>query len=299
MDNDSLSDARGGRSNVPLDGGATALPGEHGGNDTMGPAVEFETCGHGPTLVLVPGSCSTGAAWRPVTSQLSQSHRCVTTSLPGYGRTAERRSAGDVSIVHQCEAVEQAIGMAGGPVHLVGHSLGGLVALAVALRGRVALDSLTIFEAPAVGLLGAGEQRHFDAFRALTDGYLAAYRNGKKEAIGAMIDFYGGAGTFASWPQRVRDHAVESTPVNLLDWAGAYAFRPSLQSLSAIRTPTLVCVGALSHASVQRANEVIDEHVPGSALLRIDGASHFMIATHASEVARIIAAHTRSAELAR
>ena len=259
--------------------------------------VEFEACGNGPTLVMVPGSCSTGAAWRSVTSHLSTSHRCVTTSLPGYGKTAERRSADDASIVHQCDAVEQVIDMAGGLVHLVGHSLGGLVALAVALRGRVALDSLTIFEAPAVGLLdGSADQAHFDAFHTLTDGYFAAYHGGDKQAIGAMIDFYGGAGTFASWPQRLRDHTIESTPVNLLDWAGAYAFRPLLRALSAIGIPTLIAVGALSHPAVRRANEVIDENLPCSAFVEVEGASHFMIATHASEVARIIAGHVRSAE---
>jgi pimeloyl-ACP methyl ester carboxylesterase len=290
MDLDNSNTAVTNGSSIAVDELATASRSEGNRRETKQPAVEFDECGSGPTVVLVPGSCSTGAAWRAVTSHLAPRHRCVTTSLPGYGRTAERRSPGDVSIAHQCEAVEQVIGMAGGSVHLVGHSLGGLVALAVALRNRMPLASLTIFEAPAVGLLnGPSEQRHFDAFRKMTDSYFAAYRNGEKEAIGAMIDFYGGAGTFASWPQRVRDHAIETTPVNLLDWAGAYAFTPSLQSFSAVGIPTVICVGACSHPAVQRANEVIGKNLPGSTSLRMDGASHFMIATHASEVATIIA----------
>ena len=40
-----------------------------------------------------------------------------------------------------------------------------------------------------------------------------------------MIDFYGGAGTFAAWPAGVRAYAVETTPVNLLDWASVFGFR--------------------------------------------------------------------------
>src|SRR6185295_10772279 len=102
---------------------------------------------------------------------------------------------------------------------------------------------------------------------------------------------YGGAGTFQSWPERVRAHAVETTPVNMLDWAGAFAFTPSLRSLSAILAPTLICVGALSHPAVRRANEVIGANLPGSAFLELEGASHFMIATHADTVAQIIAGH--------
>jgi hypothetical protein len=28
--------------------------------------IDYEVCGSGPTVVLAPGSCSTGAAWRPL-----------------------------------------------------------------------------------------------------------------------------------------------------------------------------------------------------------------------------------------
>ena len=106
--------------------------------------IDYEETGDGPTIVLVPGSCSTGAAWRPVVAALNGRFRCVTTSLLGYGGTTERRSAGDASIWHEADMLEVVIRRAARPVHLVGHSFGGLVALAVALRGRVALESLTI-----------------------------------------------------------------------------------------------------------------------------------------------------------
>jgi len=59
--------------------------------------------------VLVPGSCSTGAAWRPIIAQLGDGFRCVTTSLLGYGGTAERRAVFDADIAHEAEIVEAAI----------------------------------------------------------------------------------------------------------------------------------------------------------------------------------------------
>jgi hypothetical protein len=93
--------------------------------------------------------------------------------------------------------------------------------VAVALRGRAPLTSLTVIEAPAMELLrGQGEHGHYEAFRRMTESYFAAFAAGDAEAIGAMMDFYGGTGTFASWPRRVRD-AVETTAVNILDWATA------------------------------------------------------------------------------
>jgi hypothetical protein len=47
----------------------------------------------------------------------------------------------------------------------------------------------------------------------MTETFFAAFDGGNLEAIAAMIDFYGGAGTYASWPPRVSAYAVETTPV--------------------------------------------------------------------------------------
>ena len=65
--------------------------------DPRGP-IDYDETGEGPTVVLVPGSCSTGAAWRPIIAHLHNGFRCVTTSLLGYGGTAERRSRDDATI---------------------------------------------------------------------------------------------------------------------------------------------------------------------------------------------------------
>ncbi len=131
--------------------------------------------------------------------------RFVTTSLLGYGETEERRNPDSPSVSLEAEALETVIERAGAPVHLVGHSFGGAVALLVAARGRVPLASLTVLEAPLPSLLEqCGEPEHYRAFRAMTDSYFRAFRDGDREAIRMMIDFYGGAGTFASWPERVR-----------------------------------------------------------------------------------------------
>ncbi len=256
-------------------------------------AVDYEEAGAGPTVVLVPGSCSTTAAWRPVIAGFEGRFRCVSTSLLGYGGTAERRTAADPSIAYEAEAVEAVVRhAAGGPAHLVGHSFGGLVALAVALRRRVPLASLVILEAPAPELLRTcGELHHYRAFRDMTDGYFAAFHRGDRDAIAAMIDFYGGSGTFASWPARVRGYAVETTAVNILDWAGAFAYPLSPAHLAGVSIPVLVVRGGASHPAVQRANELLSLHMPAAALVTLAGAAHFMISTHAHGVAAAIAAH--------
>ena len=156
--------------------------------------IDYDESGSGTTVVFVPGSCSTGAGWRPIIAALGDGFRSVTTSLLGYGGTAERRSESDPSIAHEIDILEAVIRKAGTPLHLVGHSWGGIVALAFAMREPAALASLTVIEPPAGMLLGAaGDMEHHAAFRRMVDAYFAAYAAGDAEAIATMIDFYAGA----------------------------------------------------------------------------------------------------------
>ena len=260
--------------------------------------IEYEEHGaSGPTLVLVPGSCSTGAAWRPVIKALDGKFRFVTTSLLGYGATAERRTGSDASVMREAEVLEAVIAKAGSEVHLVGHSFGGAVALIVAMRKRVPIASLTVLEAPLPSLLGhCGEDAHYRAFRDMTDAYFTAWRGGDREAIRTMIDFYGGEGTYASWPDRVRAYAVETTPVNMRDWANAYDESLSPEMLAAIDVPVSVAVGAQSHPAICRANGIVAMSIKGATFKTIGGAAHFMISTHPGQVAELIAENVMRGE---
>jgi pimeloyl-ACP methyl ester carboxylesterase len=259
--------------------------------------IEYEEQGSGPALVMVPGSCSTGAAWRPVMKALGDNFRFVTTSLLGYGATAERRTDSDPSVLHEAEVLEAVIARAGGNVHLVGHSFGGAVALIAAMRKRVPIASLTVLEAPLPSLLDhCREDTHYRAFGDMTDAYFAAWRSGDREAIRTMIDFYGGEGTYASWPERVRAYAVETTPVNMLDWACAYDEPLSPEMLAAIDVPVSVAVGAQSHPAICRANGLVAMSIKDATFKTIGGASHFMISTHPAQVAELIAKNVANAE---
>lgn len=263
-------------------------------DDVLGP-VDYQETGRGRTLVFVPGSCSTGSSWKSVIAHLDGRFRAITTSLPGYGGSAERRTSSDKSIGLIAAAIEAVIAQAGTPVDLVGHSFGGEVGLAVALRGRVRLTSLTILEDPAPSMLSTFHRNeYYDQFRAMTSAYIDDYASGNAEAIASMIDFYGGAGTFKSWPPAVRDYAVKTTPTNIFDWESAYAFRPNPTTLAELSLPVLVAVGENSHPAVIEANALIARAIPQATFTTIGGAAHFMTATHAREIASLIERHVLS-----
>lgn len=260
-------------------------------------AIDYDEQGSGPaTLVFVPGSFATGAAWRAVTGALQGRWRIVTTSLLGYGGTAERRDAQNLSIDHEVEVLDAVLRRAGGPVHLVGHSFGAWVALAWAMRNPPAPLSLTVIEPPAIAVLeAAAEHALLNQFRAMSDAYIAAWRGGEADAARRVIDFYGGEGCFDALPPRVREFTVKATGANVFDWLTAYEDRAGPAAFARIAAPTQVLRGGLGHAAVQRSNELISQWLPKGSLVTVPGASHFMIATHAAEVARLIEAHIDTA----
>src|SRR5262249_12210210 len=223
---------------------------------------------------------------------LGDSFRAVTTSLLGYGDTEERRTPDDISIERESDVIEAVIQRTGSAVHLVGHSYGGTACLATALRDRTNIASMTLFEATPFTLLRhSGDLEVCEKVRTMADAYARSCKSGELQAARSIIDFYGGDGSFDAFPARMRDYMVATTPTNLIDWSSERGFDLPLAAYAGITAPSLFVRGDRSPPAVQRIAEVLSDAVSRSSLVTIPGASHFMIVTHASDVARLICEH--------
>ena len=98
---------------------------------------EFVKSGSGTNIVFVPGSFSTSAAWRGIQERLINEYQFKSTSLCGYGETTESRTLSDNNIEHEIEVLLNIVEQLCQPVHLMGHSFGGLVCFAAALRKKI------------------------------------------------------------------------------------------------------------------------------------------------------------------
>ena len=258
--------------------------------------VEYSEWGEGQVLLLLPGSFGTGAGWKAVTERLARRHRVVATSLLGYGATRECRPAGNATMRQQTEAIDRILERIGEPAHVVGHSFGGLAALAHAIEGAVKPASLMLVEANALGLLRtSGEAELYALFGAMTRDYFAEFEAGRADAARRVIDFYGGEGTFASFPAKVRDYVIRTTPANIRDWSSGTAFEPPLSAYRQIAVPTLVVRGGNGHPAMMRIAEILAGTIPLGRLETIAGGSHFLPATHPGELARLLESHVPAA----
>ena len=254
--------------------------------------VEYDERGEGPALLLLPGSFGTGSGWKAVTDRLSRSYRIVTTSLLGYGATAERRPLGNATMRQQTEVIDRILERIGEPAHVVGHSFGALAALAHAIEGTIKPASLMLVEANPLGLLKtSGEAGLYAMFGAMTRVYFAEFEADRPDAARHVIDFYGGEGTFAAFPAKVRDYVIKTTPANIRDWSSGTAFEPPPSACHQITATTLVIRGGDGHPAMMRIAEILAEAIPDGRLETVAGGSHFLPATHPAELARLLDAH--------
>ena len=253
--------------------------------------IDYDEDGTGPTILFVPGSWGTRSAWRRVITALNGQFRIVTTSLLGYGGTAERRTAADFSIEREAEIIEAVSRHASGRVHLVGHSYGAQVCLAVAIRGVIPLMSLCVIEPTGINLLRrAGDLPLYEQIVTFRDAYFRAFESGDKEAARQVIDLHDGDGSFDALPSRVRDYVMATTATNILDWRSNLGWDAPLP---AIAVPVLIIRGGRGHAYIARIAEILSGAVANASPVTVPGAAHSVMT---AEVARLIAENISKAE---
>lgn len=268
--------------------------------EAAGQVIDYEESGEGPTILFVSGSYATPSAWRGVQNALPKAYRFVATSQCGYGKTAETRTAGECGIRHNIAVVRAAAARAGAPVHLVGHSWGAMVALAAVLEGGIDVLSLTCFEANPWSLLRQRGRGDLVAdMRAMAVGFEDAVARGDRDACRIIIDYWGGPGAFAAMPPKAQDYCRTVPAANVLDWRGYFAYETDPALLRALDLPLLFVRGSKAIPATIEIAEALGDTVPGARLAVVDGANHFLIATHPAQCAELLHDHVQAVEGAR
>jgi len=128
-----------------------------------------------PPLVLIHGFGGDLNNWLFNQPALSDAHDVVALDLPGHGRSSKEVGAGDMAaLAGALAAFLDAIGI--GQTHLVGHSLGGALALHIAMQDPTRVAGLTLL-APA----GLGSEINQD----FIEGFIGA---GKRKEMRAVLE---------------------------------------------------------------------------------------------------------------
>jgi pimeloyl-ACP methyl ester carboxylesterase len=118
--------------------------------DTGRGRVAYITAGSGPPLLLLHGLGATSETWRPNIATLAKTHRVVAPDLPGHGESRGPRMLTSVEpLVEAMDALCDAMGIEEASV--LGHSLGGLVAMRFALDHGDRVTKLVLVDAGGIG----------------------------------------------------------------------------------------------------------------------------------------------------
>jgi 3-oxoadipate enol-lactonase len=109
--------------------------------------VHYEVLGRGRPIIFLHGWLGSWRYWIPIMQAASTSYRAYALDLWGFGETAHE--IGNYSLDRQTELLERFMGELGiQRVALVGHALGGLVALQFATRFPDLVDRMMLVNCP-------------------------------------------------------------------------------------------------------------------------------------------------------
>jgi 3-oxoadipate enol-lactonase len=114
-------------------------------NSSLGPLPTVHDVGQGPPVVLLHCLGVDRAMWTPIASTLQANFRVISYDLPGHGQSAvPRGSYGIAALADQLADIFRAQQLT--RAHVVGMSLGGLVAQEFAARYPALLDRLALID---------------------------------------------------------------------------------------------------------------------------------------------------------
>ena len=113
--------------------------------------LQYLEAGSGPPLLLVHGHEQSATSWRWVIPVLARTHRVLALSLPGHGESSPAVGgyAPGRDLAPLVADFLDTLGV--GPLHVVGNSVGGAVALRLALADSARIRTLTLVDSAGLG----------------------------------------------------------------------------------------------------------------------------------------------------
>lgn len=180
----------------------------------------LEVGASGPLVVLIHSGASGARQWRHLMDDLKDRYRVRAVNLFGYGATPPWPADSTQSIADQARLVEGAIPADADNVYLVGHSLGGLIAMKLAARlGGRAIKVVLLEPNPFDLLRQAGRSEAFAEAAALCDFIKTHGAAGEWEAAAERFaNYWNGAGSWERMSSARRAAFAQALRANFHEW---------------------------------------------------------------------------------
>lgn len=242
----------------------------------------YEQYGCGDPIVFIHGSYASTSTWKSVVEHLAPDYHCICIKLPGHCGTPDPDDFAKPNISTELSILQHVVAkLTDRPIHLVGHSYGGVVALSQAIKDSIPISQMSLFEPVACWVFDAAndEQMH-NRVQMFTDDYLNHFTKDKNRACAKVIDFWAGDGAFDSLPDFIQSSMTPLVENNVRHWKITDAFAYTLNDLASLDMPTRVICGDQSNPVAGAIAKHLTTHIPNSEMRIIAGASHFLLSSH-------------------
>ena len=229
------------------------------------------------TVVLLHSSASSSRQWDTIGAALSPASTVVAPSLLGYDSRAPWPLERALTLEDEAAALEPVLAAAPRPVHLVGHSYGGAVALQLALRRPDAIASLTLYEPVrfallfgAPGLAAAGDEIVRVGRRVVE---LAEAGDAHAAAAG-FVDYWSGKGAWATLSAARQDAVAARMTKVAAEFSALFADSVPASAYAALAMPVRLLRGDASPLPARGVASRLNELLPCSTLVTLRGGVH-------------------------
>jgi pimeloyl-ACP methyl ester carboxylesterase len=235
--------------------------------------INVERYGSGSPLVFIHGAGGTTKVWNFQQGQLSGLFEVILIDLPGHG-TSPGDGCGTIEEYgHVVSEATDQLGLE--KFFVIGHSMGGAIAMHLALERPSSLAGLV--------LIGTGAR--LKVFPAILEGILKDKETTCRQIIDyAFSPMAPAAMKEAAYQEYVKSHAE----VVHRDFTACDRF-DIRESAHSINIPTLIMCGAHDTLTPPKYAEYLHERIAGSSLRLIEDASHMVMLEKPREVSEAIA----------
>lgn len=233
-----------------------------------------DTGGPGEPVVFLHGFLFDGRQYEAQVAALRDRYRCITLDFRGQGRSAGSRGGYQVE-QHTADVLAMTRRLDIAPVHLVGLSMGGFVALRIAAREPRLVRSLTVLNTSAA----AHARGKFPKQLALAA--VARVAGAALPPVRSRVEaeLYGDA--FRKDPTRAAEREAwrrrweRADRPALVKTLLGFMIRPDIRDeLGEVTVPTLVIAGAADASLPPRFSREIHSLIAGSRLVELAGVGH-------------------------